>query len=84
MRHFFIFLTVDLESAMFRVQLSRRIHTREATEDELTEDAVVADVTYVVDATDYKAAEEAYKHLVESGIVSTDTLSDSSAERSFL
>ena len=74
-----IFLTVDLESAMFRVQLSRRIHTREATEDELTEDAVVADVTYVVDATDYKAAEEAYKHLVESGIVSTGTVSDSSA-----
>ena len=61
-----IFLTVDLESAMFRVQLSRRIHTREATEDELTEDAVVADVTYVVDATDYKA-------------VSTGTVSDSSA-----
>ncbi len=36
---------------MFRVQLSRRIHTvtREAKEDEHTEDAVVAHATYVVD-----------------------------------
>lgn len=66
---------VDLESAMFRVQLSRRIHTREASEDELTEDAVVADVTYIVDAADYKAALEAYQHLVESGVVSTGTMS---------
>ena len=64
----------DLESVIFRVQLvTWRIDTHE-DDDSITKDAHVASVTYVIDAGDYAAAEEAYELLSSSGIDVTDAI----------